>query len=187
MSGAFAIRPATAADGAACAAIYAPYVERSAVTFEYEAPDAAEMSRRIESTTAAYPWLVCERGGAVLGYAYAHRFAQRAAYAWAAELSVYVAGDARGRGLGRALYAELLALLRRMNCRVALALVSTPNPASERLHEAMGFERLAAMPGVGWKLGAWRDITYFSLRLAEGAAAPAPFIPYPELEKEGRI
>ena len=112
----YTIRPATTADGAACAAIYAPYIE-TAVTFESPAPDAAELSRRIADTLRGYPWLVCERDGEVLGYAYAHRYRPRAAFDWTSEFSIYMSQTKRGHGAGAALYnavAEVLVYLDRM-------------------------------------------------------------------------
>lgn len=93
-------------------AIYAPYVRDTAITFEYEVPTAAEFGDRLHHVLPAYPWLVCRAPGQVLGYAYAHRHMERAAYGWNVECSVYVLGPARGRGVGRALYGALLELLR---------------------------------------------------------------------------
>ena len=131
----YTIRPATAADGAACAGIYAPYTG-TAITFESPAPDAAEMSRRIdEAASGGYPWLVCERDGLAAGYAYAHRFRVRAAYDWDAELSVYLAPEATGRGIGEALYGAVIELLAHQGFVNAYGTVSVPNRPSERLHE----------------------------------------------------
>ena len=127
------IHPATRADAAACAAIYAPYVGTT-ITFESPAPDENEMARRIEETTAFYPWLVCECVGEVLGYAYAHRFRTRAAFDWTVELSVYLSPAAKGRGIGRALYSAVTDILRRQGCVNAIGVVATPNAPSERLH-----------------------------------------------------
>ena len=176
----YIIRPATAGDAAACAGIYAPYVDTT-VTFESPAPDEREMARRIAETTEFYPWLVCERGGAVLGYAYAHRFRTRAAFDWAAELSVYLSPDAKGRGIGSALYRAVTDILRRQGCVNAIGVVATPNPPSERLHEKCGFEKLYTMERIGWKLGMWCDMTYYMLRLNPAEGRPEPMTAYPEL------
>ena len=174
------IRPATRADAAACAAIYAPYVGTT-ITFESPAPDENEMARRIEETTAFYPWLVCECVGEVLGYAYAHRFRTRAAFDWTVELSVYLSPAAKGRGIGRALYSAVTDILRRQGCVNAIGVVATPNAPSERLHEKCGFEKLFAMENIGWKLGAWCDMTYYTLRLNPTEGCPEPMTAYPDL------
>src|SRR3954447_18861591 len=125
-------------DGAACAAIYAPHVEGSPVSFEERAPDAAEMAARIERYLAGHAWLVAERGGEVIGYAFATAFKDRPAYRWSISVSVYVGEGARGEGVGRALYGALLDRLRERGFRAACAGITLPNEASERLHESLG-------------------------------------------------
>src|SRR5689334_20639440 len=134
-----AIRLATPNDGAALAAIYAPSVIGSAISFEHDPPDAGEMARRVEATLAHAPWLVLEEGGALAGFAYASRHAERAAYAWSINTSVYVADGHQRRGVGRRLYEALLAAVTRQGFYVAHAGVALPNPASVGLHEALGF------------------------------------------------
>lgn len=179
----YTIRPAEKADAARCAAIYAPYTE-GAITYEYPAPDAAEIARRMEEVTAAYPWLVCERDGEVIGYAYAHRFRERAAYDWDAELSVYLATDERGRGVGKALYSALLSLLTLQGFINAYGTVAVPNVPSERLHLSCGFEHVFTLRRTGWKLGVWRDLAFFHRALGEYPASPASVTPFPELPAE---
>ena len=177
----YTIRPASAADAAACAAIYAPYIE-TAVTFESPAPDAAELARRIEDTMRVYPWLVCERSGHVIGYAYAHRYRPRAAFDWTAEFSIYMDGGERGHGAGAALYNAVAELVAAQGCIVAYGLVSTPNAPSERLHEKCGFVRRHTLENCGWKLGEWRNLTYFERRLAPMPERPAPIRRFGELD-----
>ena len=162
-------------DGGACAAIYAPHVLGPA-TFDEEVPDADAFAQRIAEGERTHPWLVLERDGAVEGFAYASPHRARAAYRWAAEVSVYVAQDAQGRGAGRVLYAALLELLRGQGLRVALAGIALPNPASVGLHEAMGFERVGVFRAVGWKSSAWRDVGWWQLALApqDETQPPAP-------------
>ena len=109
-------------------AIYAPYVRDTAITFEYEVPTAAEFGARLHHVLPEYPWLVCRAPGQVLGYAYAHRHMERAAYGWNVECSVYVLGSARGRGVGRALYGALLELLRLQGWSMPMA--ASPCPTS---------------------------------------------------------
>lgn len=166
------IRPARESDAAAVAAIYAPYVRDTAVSFETEAPTAEAMARRIGETLATHPWLVAERGGEAVGYAYAGKHSQRAAYRWTVDVTVYVRGRERRGGVGRGLYRVLLATLREQGFRSAFAEVVLPNPGSTRLHEAMGFEHIGTHKDIGHKLGRWHDIAYWRLGLAEGAAPP---------------
>lgn len=170
-----------AGDAAACAAIYAPSVEGSVTSFEERAPDAAELASRIASVSATHPWLVAEEGGEVVGYAYACPFQGRPAYRWSASVSVYVAADRHGQGLGRALYAELFARLRRQGFHMACAGITLPNAASVGLHEGLGFELVGVNRQVGWKHGAWRDVGWWQLELTPAPAGkpPEPLPPEP--------
>ncbi len=165
-------------DAAACAAIYAPHVEGSAVSFEEQAPDSAELAARIERYGASHPWLVAERGGEVVGYAYACEFNSRPAYRWSASVSVYIGAGERGRGLGRALYEELFARLRRQGIRMACAGITLPNPASVGLHERLGFEAVGVLREIGWKEGEWLDVGWWQLELGPAPARP-PAEPLP--------
>jgi L-amino acid N-acyltransferase YncA len=163
-------------DGAACAAIYAPYVLESAVSFEEAAPDAEAMAARIARVAATHAWLVAEEDGVVAGYAYASQHRERAAYRWACDVAVYVDPAHRRRGVGRALYAALFERLRAQRFHVACAGITLPNRASVRLHEALGFEPVGVYRAIGFKAGAWRDVGWWQLRLrppGEGAAPPA--------------
>ena len=156
------VRPADARDAAACAAVYAPYVTDSAISFEEVPPDAAEMARRVE---AAHVWLVAETDGAVVGYAYASPHRDRAAYRWAADVAVYVDAAFQRAGVGRALYDELLARVRDGGIRTVCAGITLPNPASERLHPSFGFEPVGTYRRIGWKVGAWHDVAWYQLDL----------------------
>jgi phosphinothricin acetyltransferase len=171
----FSIRDADPArDAAACAAIYAPHVEESPVSFEEQAPDAAEMAGRIRHYGASHAWLVTERGGEVVGYAYATAFNERPAYRWSTSVSVYVARDAHGEGIGRALYQALFDRLRERGFRMACAGITLPNEASCGLHESLGFELVGVNRGIGWKQGAWRDVGWYQLELAPAPEGPPP-------------
>jgi L-amino acid N-acyltransferase YncA len=173
------IRPADPErDAAACAAIYAPSVDSTPISFELVAPDAAEFAHRIEKYSATHQFLVAEEGGEVVGYAYACRWRERPAYDWSVEVSVYVGADHQGGGIGRALYAELFDRLRAQGFRVAVAGITLPNPASIALHERLGFEPIGALRKVGWKLGGWHDVGYWQLLLAPDAPDP-PSPPLP--------
>jgi phosphinothricin acetyltransferase len=161
-------------DAAACAAIYAPHVEGSAVSFEEQAPDATAMAARIERYGASHAWLVAERAGPVVGYAYATGFNERPAYRWSASVSVYVAEEARGVGVGRALYEALFARLRERGFRMACAGITLPNEASAGLHESLGFEQVGVNREIGWKEGAWRDVGWYQLELTPPRDGPPP-------------
>jgi phosphinothricin acetyltransferase len=168
------VRDATSLDGERCAAIYAPYVTGTVASFETEAPDAAEMTRRISSAQRAHAWLVAEVGGQVVGYAYGGPYRARPAYRWTTEVSVYVAADGRRRGTGRALYDALLERLGRRGYRTVVAGMTLPNPASAALHAAMGFEQAGVLRDVGWKLGAWHDVALLRRSLGEHPTDDGP-------------
>ncbi|MFL5824692.1 MAG: arsinothricin resistance N-acetyltransferase ArsN1 family B [Solirubrobacteraceae bacterium] len=161
-------------DAAACAEIYAPFVRDTPISFEEQPPDAAELAHRITEVSGSYPWLVAEDEGQVVGYAYAGPHRQRAAYRWAADVAVYVAPDQRRRGVGRALYEALLALLARQGIRVACAGITLPNEASVRLHEALGFQPVGVYRRIGWKAGAWHDVGWWQLELLAPDSGRAP-------------
>ena len=174
------IRPADPdRDAASCAAIYAPYVLDGPVSFEQAAPDARQMAERIVRLAATHPWLVCERDGAIAGFAYGAPHRERAAYRWAADVSVYVAPAHQGQDVGRALYEALFERLRAQRIQVLCAGITLQNPASVGLHEALGFELVGVYRGIGWKAGAWRDVGWWQLRLAPPAQDGAPPEPLP--------
>lgn len=167
------IRLARPEDGAACAAIYAPFVRDTWVSMETKVPDAAEMSRRISKTLPSYPWLIAEGEGDVAGYAYASRHREREGYRWSVDVTIYLAERWRGRGVGRMLYPALFDALRRQGFRSAWAGIALPNPASEGLHAAMGFERVGVYRDAAWKLGGWRDVAWWGLKLQPDEGLPA--------------
>lgn len=175
------VRVARPEDAARIAAIYAPYVESTPITFEIDPPSADDMRERVERIQARWPWLVWEDGGRVLGYAYAGEHRARAAYRWCVEVAVYVAAGAQRRGVGRALYGALLPMLVLQGFRNAYAGITLPNPASVALHEAVGFVPLGVYRRVGWKLGAWHDVGWWSRDLAPHDALPSEPVPFPEL------
>ncbi len=173
------IRVATASDAAAVRDIYGPVVETTAISFELVVPSEDEMAARITGRQPEHPWLVAEGadGQGVVGYAYAGRFSGRAAYDWSVETSVYLAEAARGRGVGRSLYAALLGLLTAQGYRQAMGGIALPNQASVRLHEGAGFTLVGVYRAVGWKFGAWHDVAWWQRPLA-GADGP-PTAPTP--------
>ena len=167
------LRLATPDDAAAVRAIYAPVVADTAISFEEEPPSVDELRGRIESTLERLPWLVCELDGAVAGYAAAHPHRERAAYRWSVETSVYVAEADRRRGVARGLYEALFGVLAAQGYVNAYAGTTLPNPASEALHAAVGFEPVGTYAGVGYKDGAWRDVRWWYRELRERPEEPA--------------
>lgn len=167
------IRFAAPEDADALLDIYAHYIS-TPVTFEYALPTREEFARRIGTIGRDWPYLVCEEEGSPVGYAYAHPLWERAAYQWNAELSIYLAPQAAGHGLGKALYALLEELLRLQGVRVLYGVVTVPNPASEGLHRACGFTRACLFPAAGCKAGAWRDVAWFRKELAPAGPDPEP-------------
>lgn len=171
--GASLIRLATDDDAAVIAAIYGPVVEDTAISFETERPDTAEIRRRIRDTLTSYPWLVFERNGDVIGYAYASRHRLRAAYQWSVDTSAYVDEKFRRRGVGHALYLSLLAVLDAQGFVNAYAGIALPNPASVALHERVGFTPIGVYRGAGYKLGAWRDVGWWQRPLSRVDGPPS--------------
>lgn len=165
------VRPATPRDASAIAAIYAPIVVETSTSFEVTPPDDAEFRRRMASAPRL-PWLVAAAGDQVVGYAYATRFRQRAAYRWSAECSAYVADGHRGRNVGRRLYERLAAEMQSLRYVSLLAGITLPNPASVALHEAVGFQPIGVFRHVGFKHGAWHDVGWWELALSTLPAEP---------------
>jgi phosphinothricin acetyltransferase len=175
-----AIRMATPVDGMACAAIYGPYVNETAISFEAVPPDFAEMGGRIARTLVRTPWVVVEVDGVVRGYAYAARFRERPAYDWTAETTVYVDRAFHGRGIGRLAMSAVLRILRLQGFHLVLAGVTLPNDGSAALHRALGFRPAGSFDEVGWKDGRWWGVDFFALELS-GREAPASIRPLPAI------
>jgi len=171
------IRMAEKRDAAQIASIYRPFCEDNCVSFETEAPDAAEVAARIQKVSLQFPWLVDDRDGTIAGYAYASQHRVRAAYRWVAEVTIYVGDAFRGRGIGRALYSDLLERLRSQGYFKAYAGIVVPNPPSQSFHESMGFKLVAMYRGVGCKQGAWRDAGWWQFDIQ--AETPSPADPRP--------
>ena len=169
-------------DAAAIAAIYAPYVRDTIISFETEAPDAAEIAERIRRIGTHYPWLAAVSGGQIVGYAYACENRSRLAYRWSVDVAVYLHPSAQRRGIGSGLYRRLFALLRLQGFVNAFAGITLPNAASVGLHEAMGFTLIGVYRRVGHKLGAWHDVGWWQLALQEPPATPAEPIAFAALD-----
>lgn len=169
------IRLACKADAPQILEIYRPIVLHTHISFEQEAPEPSEIAARIAQTSRQYPWLVCQIDARIAGYAYASAFRARAAYQWTCETTVYVHKRYQRRGVARALYLSLLAILRAQGYRSAIGVIALPNQASVRAHESLGFQEIGVFKNVGFKAGAWRDTGWWQLDLnpcLTGQSAP---------------
>ncbi|HBO6304399.1 TPA: N-acetyltransferase [Pseudomonas aeruginosa] len=175
------IREARPEDAVAIQAIYAPVVTGTAISFEEVPPTVEEMRQRIVTTLRTYPYLVAERDGRLVGYAYASQHRARAAYRWAVDVTVYIAAGERRSGVGRSLYSELLPILARQGFNAAYAGIALPNAGSVGLHEQLGFRHIGTFPQVGFKLGQWHDVGYWRLELCAPISSPADPLRYLEI------
>ena len=166
------IRRASVVDAAAVAAIYAPYVTDTPISFEVVPPTADEIAARIDAVNRHHAWMVCADGDAIVGYAYTSEHRERAAYRWGVDCAVYVRRDAHQRGIGRALYAGLFQLAAAQGYAAAYAGITLPNAASVALHERVGFVPVGVYKAVGFKLGAWHDVGWWALELNPRLAHP---------------
>ncbi len=167
------LRTAEPRDAAAIAAIYAPYVTGSVVSFETEPPGAEAIAERMAAAGDLYPWIVAEdEAGGLLGYAYASAFRARPAYRFAVESSIYLAEAAHRQGLGRRLYASLIETVTAQGFAQCIGAITLPNAASVRLHEALRFEKVGTYRQVGYKMGGWHDVGLWQRALAPAGSSP---------------
>lgn len=185
------IRTAALDDAAALLAIYAPYVEQTAITFEYEVPSLEEFRGRIAHTLRRYPYLVAEENGEILGYAYTGPFGERAAYSWAVETSIYLRQDIRGKGLGKRLYQALEDVSRAQHVQSLYACIAYPDADDAHLsgnsvafHAHLGYTTVGRFPHCGYKFGTWYNMTWMEKTLGDHAVPPAAFVPFPELSEK---
>lgn len=179
------IRAATPDDAGEILAIYAPYVEKTAITFEYDVPSPEEFRRRIAATLEKYPYLVAVNEGKIVGYAYAGPFKARAAYDWAAEVTIYLAPQATGLGIGRRLYAALEDALRDMGILNLYACIGYPETADEYLtrnsaefHAHMGYGFIGLFHKCGYKFGRWYDMIWMEKIIGEHLPEQAEVRPF---------
>ena len=177
------LRFATPDDAPALLNIYRQSIPTT-VTFEYELPSQDEFVRRITSMSAVYPYLILEEAGNVLGYAYAHQIAERAAYRYGAELSIYLDQTQQGRGLGKKLYQVLISLLRLQGVHTVYGLVASPNPASEALHQSLGFHVMGIQANAGYKNDRWIDLIWYEMAILPYREHPDPVTPIHQLPAE---
>lgn len=166
------IRMATVQDVPRILEIYSPYVENTAISFEYTVPSPEAFTDRFLDITGWFPWLVWEEKGRVLGYAYGSRPFERAAYQWSAEASIYLCPEACGKGGGKKLYAALEEILQRQGYRKVYAIITTANEASVAFHRAVGYRETATMPECGYKFGKWYGTIWMEKELNTWSAPP---------------
>ncbi len=185
------IRTASVEDAEELLAIYKPYVEKTAISFEYDVPEVSEFRRRIAHTLEKYPYLVAERDGELLGYAYMGPFVGRAAYDWAAEVSIYVKEDKRKLGVGKCLYQALEAVAKAQNILNLNVCIGYPDQDDEYLtknsvqyHGHMGYQMVGKFHNCGYKFGRWYHMVWMEKLIGVHVDRPAAVIPFPQLGRE---
>lgn len=152
--------------------IYRPYVTDTAITFEYEVPSVEEFKNRIKETLEGYPYIVCEYKDKIVGYAYAHRYGERAAFQWDVELSIYLDMNYKSLGIGKILYNKVIEILKLQNVQNIYACITSANDKSIKFHEKMGFEFIGIFKDTGYKFDKWYDITWFGMRVKDKNEKP---------------
>ena len=178
------IRVATEADAEEILAIYAKYIEQTAITFEYVVPSIEEFRGRIRHTLERFPYLAAEKDGKIAGYAYVSPFKERAAYDWSVETSIYVDMEQKRSGIGRRLYEELENILKQQGILNVNACIAYPNPQSIAFHEKMGYRAVGKFTDCAYKLEQWLGMIWMEKMLGAHENPPKEFIPYPEIRKK---
>lgn len=177
------IRFATLDDSSAILGIYAQYID-TPITFECVLPTLEEFTGRMEEIMNTYPYLVCEQYGKVVGYAYAHRHMERAAYQWNAELSVYMDKKFTAKGLGHVMYIKLMDILRLQGIRTVYGCITLPNEKSEKMHKTLGFRQLAIYRNAGYKCRKWHDVAWYEKPIASYDLNPEEIRPVSDIPRE---
>jgi L-amino acid N-acyltransferase YncA len=168
------VRPASARDADACVAIYGPYVQNTAISWEIEIPSVDEMASRIASAQRTHEWLVLEHDDQVIGFAYGHALNRTPSHKWSAQTGIYVSGDHHRAGGGRKLYAQVLRRLTERGYRRAFAGITQPNEASNCFHRSFGFRDAGLYRRVEWKHNSWHDVAWMQLDLLGPADQDEP-------------
>ena len=163
--------------------IYKPYIEKTSITFETEVPAYEEFVERVHHKLSQFPWLVCEADGEIIGYAYASRLRERAAYDWDAELSVYLKAEVHNQGVGTLLYQALEDILKSMHYVNLYGCITIPNEASIRLHQKLGYKPIGIFHNSGYKDGCWHDVLWMEKNI-QPWLPPKPIIPFPALNSQ---
>ena len=184
------IRAAIPGDAPALLDIYRPYVEQTAITFEYEVPSPGEFVRRISNTLRRYPYLVAEQNGHILGYSYASPFKERRAYDWTVEMTIYIAQDARALGIGTALYSRMEEILQKMhivNLEACIAYSEKEDKTltndSTRFHEALGYRTVGRFSQCGYKFGHWYDMIWMEKIIGEHRSPMPPVLGFNDVRE----
>lgn len=184
------LRIATIQDAAALLDIYAPYVENTAITFEYDVPTVDEFRKRIETITEKYPYFVYEENGKIIGYAYANTFKDRAAYDWAVEMTIYMDKDSRHKGSGKKLYETLEKVLIKQNITNLYACIGYPEVEDEYLtknsvgyHEHLGYRFVGEFKKCGYKFNRWYNMVWMEKIIGEHKENAKPVLIFKEIEK----
>ncbi|MDO4312502.1 MAG: GNAT family N-acetyltransferase [Eubacteriales bacterium] len=185
------IRAATTYDAEKILEIYAPYVRKTAITFEYDVPEPEDFRDRMRDILKKYPYIVAERNGEILGFAYTSTFKGRAAYDWAAETSIYVKESKRKTGIGKRLYNVLEGISKTQNILNLNACIAYPETEDEYLtknsvhfHEHLGYQEVGVFHKCGYKFGIWYNMMWMEKLIGEHSDNPHAVIPFPELEAE---
>jgi L-amino acid N-acyltransferase YncA len=178
------LRLATPKDAMGILEIYSPYILNTSFTFETEVPSVEEFGERIKTYLTNWPWLVCEIGGKIAGYAYATKYRERTAYQWSVESSIYIHDDFQKKGIGKALYTSLFEILKKQGFNNVYAVINLPNEKSVTFHESCGFTYFATYEKVGYKSGKWKNVGWWRLIVNDFGDEPAVPVKFTELEKE---
>lgn len=188
------IRTARISDAEKLLEVYAPYVEKTAITYEYTVPSIEEFAGRIEKTLKNYPYIVAQRGDEILGYAYAGAFIGRAASDWSQEVSIYLKDSAKGMGLGRILYTTLEKIAKLQNVHNLNAAIAYPEQEDEylnlnsvRFHSHMGYKIVAKFNKCGYKFGRWYSLVWMEKIIMEHEQVPLPLVPFSQLDKNALL
>lgn len=183
----YQIRTVQESDASAIAEIYRPYVERTSISFEYDAPSPDEMLQRIRTITTEYPWLVCLDNNTMVGYAYAGTHRHRTAYQWSVESAIYFRQEFHNKGLASILYKTLFSLLKNQGLNTVLAGITIPNDKSVNFHKKMGFTHLGTYKNIGFKFGKWHDTQWFELPLNNYNTTPTSPKKFPEIRNTEEV
>jgi phosphinothricin acetyltransferase len=183
------IRFANEDDAEGILAVYTPYILDTTITYEYDIPSIENMKQRIQGVQSFYPYLVCTYNHEIVGYAYASKHKERAAFQWGAEISVYIKEDFHGSGVASRLYDRIIAFLYEQGIYKLYALIDAPNEKSERFHLKRGFKEIGSILNTAYKLGKWCNLKYYEKTLRECKEEPAPLRSIYDIEKTtiGRI
>lgn len=185
MTSQITIRPAQPEDAPVLLSIYAPYVENTAITFEYDVPSTAEFAQRIQNTLTKFPYLVAEKNGKIVGYAYVSPFKSRAAYDWSVETSVYVDKNFKSQGIGKSLYQMLEKILKAQHITNLNACIASPIEEDVHLtkdsiyfHERLGYNKVGMFHKCGYKFNTWYDMLWMEKHLANHPTVPEKVLPF---------